>query len=150
MHVTVRLNNLRITARKSRQVADLVRGKTVTQAKMLLEFTVRRPSEPILKLLNSAVATATHDLKMNESELYISRLTVDEGPILKRMFPMSRGRGYPIMKRTSHITLVLSDKSGPQLPSKPEKENKKQPKEQPKEKLVAGKKPRKTNSKKVT
>lgn len=110
MEVKVHLNNVRITARKTRQVADLVRGKKVAQAQKLLEFTVRRPAEPIAKLLKSAVATATHDFKLNESDLYISKLTVDEGPTLKRMFPMSRGRGYPIMKRTSHITLVLSDK----------------------------------------
>lgn len=109
MEVKVHLNNIRIAARKSRQVADLVRGKTVAQARALLDFTVRRPADPIAKLLHSATASATHDFKLNEADLYISKLTVDEGPTLKRMFPMSRGRGYPIMKRTSHITLVLSE-----------------------------------------
>lgn len=119
MEVKVHLNNVRITARKSRQVADLVRGKTLAQARTLLDFTVRRPADPILKLLNSAAASATHDFKLDESNLYISRLTVDEGPTLKRSFPMSRGRAYPIMKRTSHITLILSEKN----PSEKKPEN---------------------------
>jgi len=116
MEVKVQLNNVRIAPRKSRQVIDVIRGKQVSQARSLLEFMVRRPSDPVLKLLNSAVATATHDLKLQESNLYISKITVDGGPILKRMHPMSRGRGYAIMKRTSHITLVLSEKTNSKPP----------------------------------
>src|ERR1051326_3587259 len=109
MEVKVKLNNVRIAPRKSRQVVDLIRNKKVADARDLLSFTVKRAADPVLKLLNSAVATATHDLKMTGENLYISKVTVDEGPTLKRSFPMSRGRAYPIMKRTSHITLVLSE-----------------------------------------
>jgi large subunit ribosomal protein L22 len=110
MEVKVHLNNLRIAPRKSRLVVDMIRGKTVVKARAILEFTVKRSAEPILKLLNSAAASAVNDRKMEESNLYISKITVDEGPKLKRSFPMSRGRAYPIIKRMSHITLVLSEK----------------------------------------
>ncbi len=110
MEVKVQLNNIRITPRKSRQLIDVIRGKDVDKARALLEFTVKRAAEPVLKLLNSAVASAVNDLKLNEKNLYISKITADEGPTLKRSFPMSRGRAYPIMKRTSHIQLTLSEK----------------------------------------
>ena len=109
MEIKARLNNLRIAPRKSRQVVDLIRKKNVADAKDLLEFTVKRASGPILKLLNSAVASANKNFKLSESNLFISKITVDEGPKLKRSFPMSRGRAYPIMKRTSHISLTLSE-----------------------------------------
>ena len=109
MQIKVQLKNLRIAPLKSRLVVDLIRGKTIARAKALLEFTVKRAAGPILKLLNSAVASASHDFKLKESDLYIAKISVDEGPKLKRSFPMSRGRAYPIMKRTSHITLVVSE-----------------------------------------
>jgi len=110
MDIKVMLNNARIAPRKSRQVVDLIRNKDLTKARNLLEFTVRRASDPILKLLNSAAASAKNNFKLEEQNLYVSKITVDEGPKLKRSFPMSRGRAYPILKRTSHITLVLSEK----------------------------------------
>ena len=103
------LNNLRTAPRKSRMVADLIRSKTVANARMLLEFTVKKPTDPILKLLNSAVDSAVKNFKLKESDLYIHKITVDEGTKLKRWHAMSRGRAYPIMKRTSHITLVLGE-----------------------------------------
>ena len=101
----------------------MVRGKKVAEARSLLEFTVKKSSEPILKLLNSAVASAVNDLKLNEANLYISKITADEGPKLKRSHPMSRGRAYPILKRTSHIALTVSEipNSKPQIPNKSEK-----------------------------
>ena len=110
MDIKVMLNNARIAPRKSRQVVDLIRNKDLIKARNLLEFTVRRASDPILKLLNSAAASAKNNFKLEEQNLYVSKITVDEGPKLKRSFPMSRGRAYPILKRTSHITLVLSEK----------------------------------------
>src|SRR3989338_9982624 len=110
MEIKVRLNNIRIAPRKTRQLIDVVRSKDVAEARALLDFTVKRAAQPVLKLLNSAVASAVNDFKLEEGNLYISKITADEGPTLKRSFPMSRGRAYPIMKRTSHITLVLSEK----------------------------------------
>lgn len=110
MEIKVQLSNLRVAPRKARLVVDLVRNKKVQDARNLLQFTINKTSGPVLKLLNSAVASAINDLKLEESNLYISKITVDEGPKMKRSFPMSRGRAYPIMKRTSHIVLTLSEK----------------------------------------
>lgn len=111
MEIKVQLNNLRVAPRKTRMVIDLIRNKNVADARNLLLFTVKRSADPVLKLLNSAAATARNDLKLDESNLYVSEVKVDGGPILKRMHPMSRGRGYPIMKRTSHITLILKERT---------------------------------------
>lgn len=110
MEIRVQLSNLRVAPRKARLVVDLVRGKNVQDAKNMLQFTVNKTSAPVLKLLNSAVAGAVNDLKLEESNLYISKITVDEGPKMKRSFPMSRGRAYPIMKRSCHIALTLTEK----------------------------------------
>ncbi len=109
MEIRVQLSNLRVAPRKARLVVDLVRGKKVQDAKNLLQFTVNKTSTPVLKLLNSAIAGAVNDLKLEESHLYISKITVDEGPKMKRSHPMSRGRAYPIMKRSCHIALTLSE-----------------------------------------
>ncbi len=139
MEVKVFLRNLRIAPRKTRQVADLVRTKKVAEARALLEFTVKGASDPILRLLNSAVASAINDFQLEESNLYISKLMIDEGPKLKRSNPESRGRAFPILKRTSHIMLMVSEinptkrKTEPMntevMPSKLVTENKKETKE---------------------
>jgi len=109
MKVTAKLNNLRTAPRKTRQVIDLIRGKKAAEAQSILSFTVNKSARPVLKLLNSAIASAKHDFQIDESNLLVSEIFVDEGPKLKRWHPMSRGRAYPIIKRTSHITLVLSE-----------------------------------------
>jgi len=111
MEIKVKLSNFRTSPRKVRQVIDLVRGKSAQEAQSILLFTVNKSSPIVLKLLNSAIATAKNDLHLDESNLYISKITVDEGPKLKRWHPMSRGRAYPIIKRSSHIVLVLSEKN---------------------------------------
>ncbi|MCX6721925.1 MAG: 50S ribosomal protein L22 [Candidatus Staskawiczbacteria bacterium] len=111
MEIKVKLSNLRTAPRKVRQVVDLVRGKKVSEAQSLLLFTVNKSARNVSKLLNSALATARNDLKIDETNLFISKITVDEGPKLKRWHPMSRGRAYPIIKRSSHIVLTLSDKN---------------------------------------
>lgn len=109
MEFKVQLNNLRIAPRKSRQVIDLIRGKNVVQARDLLSFTIKRAADPLLKLLNSAVAAAEKNHQLKDSDLYIAKATIDEGPTLKRSQPESRGRTFPIMKRTSHVTLILKE-----------------------------------------
>jgi large subunit ribosomal protein L22 len=121
MQVKVKLSNLRVSPRKVRQVADLVRGKNIFQAQSMLSFTVKRASQSVLKLLNSAVATAKHDLHLDETNLFISAITVDEGPKLKRWHPMSRGRAFPIIKRSSHIILTLSEATPSENPTKAQK-----------------------------
>ena len=110
MEIKVKLSNFRTSPRKVRQLIDLVRGKNVAEAQAILLFTVNKSSPVVLKLLNSAVASAKHDLHLDEANLFISKITVDEGPKLKRWHPMSRGRAYPIIKRSSHIALTLAEK----------------------------------------
>jgi len=112
MEIKVSLNNLRTAPRKVRQVVDLVRGKKVQEAQAILLFTVNKSARNVLKLLNSAVASAKHEFHVaEEANMFISKITVDEGPKLKRWHPMSRGRAYPIIKRSSHIALIISDKA---------------------------------------
>jgi len=109
MDIKVKLNNFRAAPRKTRQVVDLIRGKLALEAVSILSFTVNKSARPVLKLLESAIATAKNDFNLDEKKLFVSKITSDEGPKLKRWHPMSRGRAYPIMKRSSHIVLVLSE-----------------------------------------
>lgn len=109
MPVVAKLRYLRIAPRKVRLVADLIRSKSVRQAETILRFQVKRAASPLLKLLRSAIANAKNNFKMKEQNLYVSKITVDEGPKLKRWRPRARGRAYPIHKKTSHITLILEE-----------------------------------------
>ncbi|MBU3965491.1 50S ribosomal protein L22 [Patescibacteria group bacterium] len=116
MSATVRLKNLRVSPRKVRLVADIVRGMQVDKAIEQLKYIPKRSSVPLLKLLQSAVSSAEHDFKMEKEGLFISKIIVDEGPVLKRAMPRAMGRSFPIAKRTSHITLMLDKK--PESPAK--------------------------------
>ncbi len=109
MEVKAKLSNLRTAPKKVRKVADLVRGKRAQEAATILSFTVNQSARPVLKLLNSAVASAKKEFHLDEANLFVLKITVDEGPKLKRWHPMSRGRAYPIIKRTSHIALTLGE-----------------------------------------
>lgn len=104
-----KLSYLRISPRKVRLVADLIKGKTVEEAQVILSFTVKKACRPILKLLKSAIASAVNDFKLVESNLKIAKITVDGGPMLKRWRPRARGRAFPIQKKTSHVTIVLGE-----------------------------------------
>lgn len=109
--ITAKLNYFRTSPRKVRLVADLVRGKNLTQALSQLQFTEKKSAGAISKLIKSAISNAKHNFKINDREkLYIKKITVDEGPTLKRFMPRARGSASPIRKRTSHITVVLSEK----------------------------------------
>jgi len=132
MAVTVKLKYLRITARKVRLIANLIRGKSTTEAETLLEFARKKAAYPVAKLLKSAIATAEHDFQLEKSNLFISKIMVDEGPTLKRSRFRGLGKIMPIMKRTSHVTLIL-DELKPGAKKKTVAESKK-PKEEPKEK----------------
>ena len=106
-----KVKNVRISPRKVRLVADTVRGKRVSQAVHILAFTRRKAAIPVQKLLNSAIANASeNDGMTNVDDLFIERITVDEGPTLKRFMPRARGRATPIHKRTSHIQIVLRER----------------------------------------
>lgn len=109
MPVTAKLKYLRIAPRKVRLIADLIRGKTVEEAQTILNFVRKRAVEPLLKLLKSAIASARHDFQLEEQNLYISKITVDEGPKYKRWMPRARGQASEIQKKTSHLTIVLEE-----------------------------------------
>jgi len=109
MPVVAKLKYLRIAPRKVRLVADLIRGKSVEQAQTFLRFTVKKANEPVLKLLKSAIASARNNFQLEESNLYIRKISVDEGPKYKRHMPRARGQAYEIQKKTSHVTLWLDE-----------------------------------------
>src|SRR5699024_902402 len=99
----------RISAQKARLVADLVRGMPVAKADNVLEYTNKKAAHLIRKVLLSAIANAENNLGADVDELKVSRIFVDEGPTLKRMRARAKGRGTRILKRTSHITVVVGD-----------------------------------------
>ena len=110
MEVTAKLRNLRISPRKVRLVADLIRGMDVKAAQVHLSFLTKKSAAPMLKLLNSAIANAKHNFKLSPDNLYIAKITVDGGPVLKRVRPRAMGRAFLIRKRSSHINLTLAEK----------------------------------------
>lgn len=99
-----------IAPRKARIVMDLIRGKDVDQALTILRFTPKRASKIIEKVLKSAVANAEHNLDLSRDGLMVSQAYVDQGPTLKRVQPRQRGQAFPILKRSSHITVVVGQK----------------------------------------
>ncbi|MFH1780502.1 MAG: 50S ribosomal protein L22 [Candidatus Nealsonbacteria bacterium] len=110
MKIKASLNKLRISARKVRLVADMVRGKSAQKAAAILSFTTKKAAHPILKLLNSALANAKNNMKLDSAALFVEKIEVNDGPKYKRMRTRARGQGFEIQKKTSHIIMVLSDK----------------------------------------
>jgi len=105
-----KLKHLRISPRKVRLVTGLIKGLSVKQAEIQLKFSTKRSTEPILKLLNSAVANAKENGNISKDNLFVSNIVVDIGPTLKRWRARAMGRASAIKKRTSHITLILSQR----------------------------------------
>ena len=102
---------IRISPSKVQVVLDLIRGKDYKYAVAVLKTTAKAAAEPVLKCMNSAAANAEVNLGMNKDVLYVAECFADQGPTLKRMQPVSRGRGYRILKRTSHITVILDERA---------------------------------------
>lgn len=102
--------HIRIAPRKIRIVIDLIRGKNVGEAFAILKFTPKVGAEVVEKVLKSAVANAEHNYDLNTDALYVSQAFVDQGPTLKRIHPRSRGQAFKILKRTSHVTLVVKER----------------------------------------
>ena len=100
---------IRISPTKVKIVVDLIRGKSVAEAKAILMATQRAASEPVLKVLNSAVANAENNLELSKDNLYVAEVYADQGPTLKRFRPRAKGSATRILKRTSHITLTLRE-----------------------------------------
>lgn len=113
MKVEVKLRKLRIAPRKVRLVADVIRNKSAEEAQSILSFTIKRGAQPLLKLLKSALANAKNNFQLDSANLYISKITVDEGTKFKRWMPRARGQASEIQKKTSHITMVLSERKKP-------------------------------------
>ncbi|MBR2567494.1 MAG: 50S ribosomal protein L22 [Paenibacillus sp.] len=101
---------IRIAPRKVQLVVDLIRGKQVGEAVAILRHTPKSASPIVEKLLNSAIANAEHNYSMDVNNLVISQVYVNQGPTMKRFRPRAMGRASRINKRTSHITLVVSEK----------------------------------------
>jgi len=101
---------IRVTPRKARRVVDLIRGLPAAEAQAVLRFAPQTASEPVGKVLASAIANAEHNFKLDSNTLVVSRAWVDEGPTLKRFRPRAQGRAYRINKRTSHITVVVESR----------------------------------------
>lgn len=120
MQVKASLKNLRISPRKVRLLANLVKGMNVNEAKTQLKFSNKKSSEPLLKLLESAVANAQNNFKLKNDNLYISKLLVNSRPMLKRWKPRAMGRASAIRKRVSSVIIELSEKMNKQEESNEE------------------------------
>ena len=109
MEAKAQARRVGITPMKARRVVDLIRGLPTEEAQAVLQFAPQGASEPVLKVLNSAIANAANNHSMDERELVIIEAYVDEGPTMKRIQPRAQGRAYRIRKRSSHITIVVAD-----------------------------------------
>ena len=105
-----KLRFVRISPRKARLVADLIRGKRSEEALNILIFTRKAAARILIKLLKSAIANATQKKTIDVDRLYVKKITVDQGPTMKRFTPRAMGRATTIRKRTSHIHMVLDEK----------------------------------------
>ena len=101
-----------MSPRKVRLVAHMLKNMSVYKAENQLKFLPKRATEPLLKLLKSAVANAENNFNLKKDNLYIAKITVDGGPVLKRMRPRAFGRAAQILKRTSHVNLILGVREG--------------------------------------
>jgi large subunit ribosomal protein L22 len=104
------LRGVRLSVDKGRLVADLIRGKKVDQALNILNFTQKKAAGIVKKVLESAIANAEHNDGADIDDLKVTKIFVDEGPSMKRIMPRAKGRADRILKRTSHITVVVSDR----------------------------------------
>lgn len=134
MAVQAKAKSVRISPRKANVVAALVRGRTVSDALIILEHTPRKAAKLISKVIKSARANATHNLNFKDESLMISEITIDPGAALKRYRPVAFGRAAPFKHRTSHIRVVVvgeqaSKKSETSTSPKPAKQTNKSSKE---------------------
>ncbi|KAA1226464.1 50S ribosomal protein L22 [Vibrio cholerae] len=110
MEAIAKYNFARISPQKARLVADQIRGKSVDQALELLTFSNKKAAELVKKVLESAIANAEHNEGADIDDLRVAKIFVDEGPVMKRIMPRAKGRADRILKRSSHITVVVADR----------------------------------------
>jgi len=111
MEATAILRTVRLSPQKGRLIADMIRGLPVERALEILQFNTRRSAKRVKKVLESAIANAEHNQGADIDELCVHSVQIDAGPMLKRFHARAKGRGVRILKRTSHITITVSDKS---------------------------------------
>ncbi len=107
MEVRAKASYIRMSPRKVKLIVDLVRGMAAGQALTMLSFSTKAAARPVAKVIRSAMANAEENYGLSPDELYVARIYADEGPTLKRGRPGPRGRFKPILKRSTHITVVL-------------------------------------------
>ena len=110
METKATLRGVRLSAQKGRLVADQIRGKKVDQALNILAFSPKKGAYIIKRVLESAIANAEHNQSLDIDDLVVSKIMVDEGPSLKRIMPRAKGRADRIVKRSSHITVVVAER----------------------------------------
>lgn len=110
MEAKAHLRYARIAPRKVSVVLDLIRNQPLDKALAILQYTPKAASEPLSKLVKSAAANAENNFNMDKASLYVAECFVTPGPIMKRIQPRAQGRAYRILKRSSHITVVLKEK----------------------------------------
>ena len=110
MEAKATVTYVRISPRKAGIVCDQIRGKSVKDAEAILTLIPKAASEPLAKLVHSAAANAENNHGMDPDKLYIAEVHADPGPIIKRYRPVSKGRAHHIMKRTSHLTVVVKER----------------------------------------
>src|SRR3989344_1411184 len=147
--VSAQLNNLRISPRKVRAVADLIKGLDADMARAQLQYITRRPARHFLKLLDSALSNAQHNSGLDKNYLYIKEIIVNEGMKLKRYKPKGFSLTMPIQKKTSHIKIVLAELSEEKRKKKaeliarmPKVEERKEEKGKEKKEIKAEQKPK--------
>lgn len=120
MEVKAKAQFIRLSPRKTRLVADVIRGMETEKALDQLKFINKRASQPLAKIINSAISNAANNFELEKTNLFIKKITVNEGPVLKRWTPKARGRATPIRKKTCHIEIVLEElvESGKKEPKK--------------------------------
>src|SRR5664279_775800 len=121
MEVRAISKSVRISPRKIRLVADAIRHLTIDEAMQLLQVTPKRAARPLIKTLQSAVANAINNAKLDKSNLVIGTILVNEGTVLKRFRPSTRGRIHPYKKRSTNITVIVKEKIVAKTPIKAEK-----------------------------
>ena len=121
------VRNVRMTPRKIKLICDLIRGKDAGEAMAIIMNTPKAACEPMEKLLKSAVANAENNHGMNTDKLYVKEVHVGPGPIMKRVMPRAQGRAFRILKRTSHVTLVLGEKEYGRVINGPESKSERSP-----------------------
>ena len=110
MEARAQARYVRVTPMKARRIVDLIRGRQAAEAQAVLHYAPQAATEPVGKVLDSAIANATNNLGLDPDTLYVSEAYVDEGPTLKRFRPRAQGRAYRIRKRTSHITVIVESR----------------------------------------